>query len=141
MGALARSIDRLFITMSLVWASGEWGGGLAGGTRRCPCESRAFDGAGDRRRRCRSQRGRQPSASKLPDQPFARVVLPPSGAVAVVVREPVVEVVVTLAERNDRGQGTVSRRRAGIETARADDVRERVHAERGLQQQCASEEP
>lgn len=67
-----------------------------------------------------------------PDEPLGRIILPPLNGIAVVGRELVVEVVVALAEGDDRGDDVVAGGVAVIEGLVADPVREAVHAEGGL---------
>src|SRR6185295_20247970 len=78
---------------------------------------------------------------KGPDQPFARVVLPPARPVAIVEREAVMEAVVTLPERDEGSQRTVARRRRSVVARAADEVGERVDAECRLQHHDCAKEP
>ena len=65
-----------------------------------------------------------------PDEPLGRVVLVPLDRVAEVHRELVVEVVVALADRRERGDEVVARGVLVVERRLAEPVRERVDAER-----------
>ena len=67
-----------------------------------------------------------------PDEPLGRVVLVPLDCVAVVHRELVVEVVVALADGDERGDEVVARGVLVVERRVAEPVRERVDAECGL---------
>lgn len=75
---------------------------------------------------------REPDLLRGPDEPLCRVVLVPAYGVPVVHRELVVEVVVALADGDERGDEVVPRRVLVVERRLAQPVRERVHAERRL---------
>src|SRR4029077_7777513 len=96
-------------------------------------------GASDRVCRGCAWRADQMCSRKGPDQPFARVVLPPARPVAIVERETVMEAVVTLPERDEGSQRTVARRRRAVVARTADEVGERVDAERHLQHHDGAE--
>ena len=84
------------------------GGRQSGRVRRrvAPCGARG-NGPGDGGWRRGSHRVDQPQVGHRPDEPLARVVVPPADPVAVVEREAVVEVVVALTERDECCEGAV----------------------------------
>ena len=76
---------------------------------------------------------REAELAAHPDEPLRRVVLVPLDRVTVVHGELVVEVVVALANGAERGDHVVARSVLVIERSLSEPVRERVHAESGLQ--------
>jgi hypothetical protein len=75
-----------------------------------------------------------------PDAPLGRVVLPPLNSVAVIRRELVVEVVVTLTKGDKSGDNVVTGRVAVIERLVAEPVGKRVDAEGGLLDEANTED-
>jgi hypothetical protein len=70
----------------------------------------------------------EPNTCARGDEPLGRIPLIPPDCVAVVRWELVVEVVVALAERDERGEEMVSRRESVVERRLAKPVCERVDA-------------
>ena len=70
------------------------------------------------------------------DKPLGRVVLVPLDGIAVVHRELVVEIVVALADRAQRGDHMVARGVLVVERSIAQPVREGVDAEGRLHPRC-----
>ena len=76
---------------------------------------------------------RQPDLLAHIYEPLGRVVLEPLDRVAVVRREFVVEVVVALADGDERGEEVIARRVLVVEGLLPQPMRQRVDAERRLE--------
>ncbi len=75
---------------------------------------------------------REPHFLTRPNEPFGGIVLIPFNSVAVVHGKLMVEVVVSLANRDERSRKVVARRVLVVERRLTEPVRERVDAERRL---------
>ncbi len=87
------------------------------------------------------QTARQADIPQGRNEPLRGVELPPAYAVAIVVREDVVEVVVTLAVRDERQEGVVARRVLVRIRARTPHVRQRVDEERDVLADDEAQDP